>query len=102
MLVVAQPDRIAPVQAIAEKWDLTATPIGRVTDDGMYRATWGDQVVVEIPGQRLIEDCPVYTPEAREDEAIVRLRAERPAPRSTRPAPSAVLLSLLHYPPMQS
>src|SRR5947209_6842634 len=40
MLVVAQPDRIAQVQAIAEKWDLTATPIGRVTDDGMYRATW--------------------------------------------------------------
>src|SRR2546422_9452505 len=30
MLVVAQPDRIAQVQAIAEKWDLTATPIGRV------------------------------------------------------------------------
>src|SRR5256884_1411446 len=102
MLVVAQPDRIAQVQAIAEKWDLTATPIGRVTDDGMYRATWGDQVVVEIPGQRLIEDCPVYTPEAREDEAIVRLRAERPAPRSPLPAPAEVLLTLLDHPPIAS
>src|SRR2546428_452431 len=74
MLVVARPDRITQVQAIAEKWDLTATPIGRVTDDGMYRATWGDQVAVEIPGQRLIDDCPVYTPESREDDAIARLR----------------------------
>src|SRR3989449_8971631 len=102
MLVVARPDRVAQVQAIAEKWDLTATPIGRVTDDGMYRATWQDQVVVEIPGQRLIDDCPVYTPNAREDEAIVRLRSERPAPRSPLPAPAEVLLQLLDHPPIAS
>src|SRR5438874_5124737 len=93
MLVVARPDRIAQVQAIAEQWDLTATPIGRVTDDGMYRATWQDQVVVEIPGQRLIDDCPVYTPEAREDEAIARLRTVRPVPRSPLSAPGEVLLT---------
>ncbi len=95
MLVVARPERVAQVQAIAEKWDLTATPIGQVTDDGMYRATWQDQVVVEIPGQRLIDDCPVYTPEAREDEAIARLRTEGPAPRSPLPDPGEVLLTLL-------
>src|SRR5205809_5655256 len=34
MLVVAKPDRIAAAQAIAARWELTATPIGRVTDDG--------------------------------------------------------------------
>ena len=102
MLVVARPDRIAQVQAIAEQWDLTATPIGRVTDDGMYRATWHDQVVVEIPGRRLIDDCPVYTPEAREDEAIARLRTVRPAPRSPLPAPAEVLLTLLDHPPIAS
>src|SRR5207249_10681262 len=102
MLVVARPDRIAQVQAIAEQWDLTATPVGRVTDDGMYRATWQDQVVVQIPGQRLIDDCPVYTPDAREDEAIARLRAERPAPRSPLPAPAEVLLQLLDHPPIAS
>ncbi len=102
MLVVAKPDRIAQVQAIAEQWDLTATPIGRVTDDGMYRATWQDQVVVEIPGRRLIDDCPVYTPEAREDEAIARLRTVRPAPRSPLPGPAEVLLTLLDHPPIAS
>jgi len=101
MLVVARPDRVAQVQAIAEQWDLTATPIGRVTDDGMYRATWQDQVVVEIPGQRLIDDCPVYTPEAREDDAIVRLRAATP-PASRLPPPDAVLLRLLDHPPIAS
>src|SRR3989454_8487646 len=96
MLVVAQPDRIAQVRAIAEQWDLTATPIGRVTDDGMYRATWRDHVVVEIPGRRLIDDCPVYTPEAREDEAIARLRTATP-PASRLPPPDEVLLRLLDH-----
>src|SRR3989454_8649860 len=32
MLVVAKADRVADVQAIAAKWELEATPIGRVTD----------------------------------------------------------------------
>ena len=102
MLVVAKPDRIAEVKAIAANWELDATPIGRVTDDGMYRAKWGDHVVVEIPGQRLIDDCPVYHPDAREDEAIVRLRTERPSPLSPLPHPAEVLLRLLDHPPIAS
>jgi phosphoribosylformylglycinamidine synthase len=101
MLVVAKHDRVAQVQAIAAKWELSATPIGRVTGDGMYRCTWGDQVVVEIPGRPLVEDCPVYHPEAREDEAAARLRAERPAPRSPLP-PAEILLRLLDHPPIAS
>src|SRR5256714_4587472 len=43
MLVVAKADRVAQVEAIAAKWELGATPIGRVTDDGLYRATRGDR-----------------------------------------------------------
>ncbi|MGE5761839.1 MAG: phosphoribosylformylglycinamidine synthase subunit PurL, partial [Gemmatimonadota bacterium] len=95
MLVVARHDRVPQVQALAAKWELAATPIGRVTDDGMYRCTWGDQVVVEIPGRPLVEDCPVYHPDAREDEEAIRLRAERPAPRSPLPDVTATLLALL-------
>ena len=102
MLVVAQADSVTDVQAIAAKWELTATPIGRVTDDGLYRATWEEQVVVEIPGQRLIDDCPVYTPEAREDEAIVRLRGRRPDPGARVPDPADVLLQLLDHPAIAS
>jgi phosphoribosylformylglycinamidine synthase subunit PurL len=102
MLVVAKPDRIAEAQAIAARWELTATPIGRVTDDGMYRATWQDQVVVEIPGQRLIDDCPVYHPEPREDESIAYRRSQRPAPGSPLPAPADALLTLLDHPPIAS
>ena len=102
MLVVARADRVAQVQAIAAKWELDATPIGRVTDDGMYRCRWKDQVVVEIPGQRLVDDAPVYHPEAREDEAIARRRAERPDPRTPIPGPAETLLAMLDHPSIGS
>src|SRR3989475_1669497 len=101
MLVVAKADRVKEVQAIAAKWDLDATPIGKVTDDGMYRCTWQGKVVVEIPGQRLIEDCPVYYPEAKEDPAVANLRAATPhAARSH--APLEALLALLDSPSVAS
>jgi phosphoribosylformylglycinamidine synthase subunit PurL len=73
MLVVAEPARIAEIQAVCSKWELTATPIGHVTDDGMFRVRHHGQTVVAIPGQRLVEECPVYHPEARESEEA-RLR----------------------------
>jgi phosphoribosylformylglycinamidine synthase len=101
MLVVAKADRVPEVQAIAAKWELDATPIGRVTDDGMYRCTWGDHVVVEIPGRQLVEGCPVYYPEAKEDPAIARLREATPS--NTAPtAPSTALLALLDHPSIAS
>jgi phosphoribosylformylglycinamidine synthase len=101
MLVVAKADRVRAVQAIAAKWELDATPIGRVTADGMYRCTWGDEVVVEIPGRQLVEDCPVYYPEAKEDPAIALLREATPSnPAPT--APSTALLALLDHPSIAS
>jgi phosphoribosylformylglycinamidine synthase len=108
MLVVAQADRVAAVQAIAAKWELTATPIGRVTADGSYRARWRDQVVVEIPARRLIEDCPVYHPEAVEDPAVAERRTRRPASGGRGgaapepPEPGAALLALLDHPAVAS
>jgi len=101
MLVVAKPDRIKEIQAIAAKWELTATPIGKVTADGMYRCTWQGKVVVEIPGQKLVDDAPVYYPEAQEDPAVAKLRASTPhAARSY--TPSNALLTLLDHPSVAS
>src|SRR6059036_3808604 len=101
MLVVAKSDRVKEVQTIAAKWELTATPIGTVTDDGMYRCLWRGKVVVEIPGQRLVDDCPVYYPEAKEDPRIAELRASAPhAARSL--TPSDALLTLLDAPSIAS
>jgi phosphoribosylformylglycinamidine synthase len=73
MLVVAEPAQVARIQEVCAKWELTATPIGQVTGDGMFRVKHNGQTVVSIPGQRLVEDCPVYFPEAEESEEA-RLR----------------------------
>jgi phosphoribosylformylglycinamidine synthase II len=73
MLVVAEPGQVPEVQAVCAKWELTATPIGLVTDDGIFRVRHHGQIVVAIPGRRLVEDCPVYHPEAEESEEA-RLR----------------------------
>jgi phosphoribosylformylglycinamidine synthase len=75
MLVVATPDQVPQVQAVCAKWELTATPIGQVTDDGIYRVKHHGQVVVAIPAQRLVNDCPTYSPDAEESEEARRRRS---------------------------
>jgi phosphoribosylformylglycinamidine synthase len=76
MLVVAEPERVSEIQTVCAKWELTATPIGHVTDDGIFRVRHHGQTVVAIPGQRLLEDCPIYHPDAEEGEEA---RARRSA-----------------------
>jgi phosphoribosylformylglycinamidine synthase len=102
MLVVGKADRVKEVQAIAAKWELDATPIGRVTDDGMYRCLWQGKVVVEIPGRPLVDDCPVYYPEAKEDPRIAELRARQPVPGTGYLVPGDALLKILDDPSVAS
>jgi phosphoribosylformylglycinamidine synthase len=100
MLVVAEPGKVEAVRAACAKWELDATPIGHVTDDGMFRVRHGGRVVACIPGQRLVDDCPIYEPEAREAPEAAARRAARPAP-----APvdvGAALERLLDWPDIAS
>ncbi len=76
MLVVAHRGREAEVRAILSKWDLAAEVIGEVIAEPVYRVTEGDTIVAEFPGSRLVTECPRYTPEAREDEAVRALREQ--------------------------
>ena len=75
MLVVAKRGREADVKAILSKWDLSAEVIGEVIAEPVYRVTEGDRVVAEFPGSRLVTDCPVYHPDAKESQAVIDLRA---------------------------
>ena len=96
MLVVARYDRVAQVQEIAATWELEATPIGRVTDDGLYRIRHRDLVVVEIPGRGLIDECPTYRPRAEESEEAKERR--RRTPTRSAPDPASALRTLLDTP----
>jgi len=83
MLVVAEPHQVPAIQAVCRKWELDATPIGFVTDDGLFRVRHNGLTVAEIPGQPLVDDCPVYFPASREAPAAVARRKAKPslAPR---------------------
>ncbi len=74
MLVVARRGHERAVVDVLRKWDLEAAVIGEVIEEPVYRVTEGPRVVAEFPGTRLVTDCPVYEPEARESEAIRALR----------------------------
>jgi phosphoribosylformylglycinamidine synthase II len=100
MLVVAEPARVGAIKSICEKWELTATPIGHITDDGIFRVKHGGLVVAAIPGQRLVEDCPIYEPEARESDEVRRMREA--SPPSTPIEPREALERLLDAPNIAS
>jgi phosphoribosylformylglycinamidine synthase len=100
MLIVAEPEQVEAIRAVCQNWELDAVPVGRVTDDGMYRIRHDGLTVAEIPGQRLIDDVPIYRPEAREGDAA---RARRLAtPPARRPDIEADLLALLNEPALAS
>ncbi len=93
MLLVAEPGRVSEIQEVCARWELRATPIGQVTDDGIFRVRHQGLVVAAIPGQRLVDDCPIYHPEARESDTA---RARRTAPPPVNPpAPIEQALPLL-------
>jgi phosphoribosylformylglycinamidine synthase len=94
MLVVAEPGRVTEIEAVCAKWELDATPIGQVTDDGIFRVRHHGLVVAAIPGQRLVDDCPIYEPAAREaDEARARReRTPEGAPKTEIPGALELLL----------
>jgi len=101
MLVVAEPHRVAEIRAVCAKWELDATPIGHVTDDGLFRVRHGATVVAAIPGQPLVDDCPIYYPDARESDDVRRMRESTP-PRGTDVPPADALRRLLDAPNIAS
>jgi phosphoribosylformylglycinamidine synthase subunit PurL len=105
MLVVAKQGREDDVRAILGKWDLDAETIGHVTDTGRYVITENEVVVVDIPGEPLVNECPTYTREGRELPAIVRLREWTPDQLELRPEeddPTWTLRALLDAPTIAS
>jgi phosphoribosylformylglycinamidine synthase len=60
MLCVVEPERVAAVVAVCEKWEVNATAIGVVTDSGRLRVLDGGAVAGDLPVTALVDECPVY------------------------------------------
>src|SRR5438128_3095276 len=60
MLIVAKRGHEHDVVRIFEKWDLNASVIGEVTDDGFVRVFWHGEEVATIPVGPISTEAPVY------------------------------------------
>jgi phosphoribosylformylglycinamidine synthase len=96
MVAVVRPQMLDAVLAVCERWELHHAVVGEVTDTGLLRVLWDDEVVGEIPARLLTDECPRYTVEPRP-------RSE-PSPVADPVAPDAgdALLELLGSPNLRS
>jgi phosphoribosylformylglycinamidine synthase II len=92
MLAVVEPDQLAAVEAVCERWEVRCTVIGEVTDSRHLRVLHGDEVVGDMPVDALVDDCPLYDLAPEEPTAQIY-----PAPKRTLDSddPKEILLALL-------
>lgn len=60
MLLVVEQGHEEEVQEVFERWDIEATYIGQVTDDGVLRVYNGPEVAAEVPVKYLTDEAPTY------------------------------------------
>jgi phosphoribosylformylglycinamidine synthase subunit PurL len=95
MVAVVRPQMLAAVEALCERWELSRAVVGEVTDSGVLRAFWEDELVGEIPARFLTDECPRYeverAPRRRASNSLSLAQPEAPPLREA-------LLDLLSSP----
>ncbi len=76
MLIVAEPARVADIQAVCRKWDLEAAVVGRLTDDGIYRVRHRGEEVIAVPVDLLAEPPALERPIAEPAETAGEVSPE--------------------------
>ena len=113
MLLVVKRGRESEVERIFGKWDLHASHIGEVTDDGFLRVKNRGTVVAEIPNRALTDEAPVYRRPMEPPDYLAEVQrldlesldagaSTAPGGASIAPSSNAALLSLLASPTIGS
>ncbi len=74
MLLVARAGHEAAVQEVFARWDLQAVVVGRLTEDGVFRARWRGEEVCALPVSALTDAAPVYRRPAEEPDRLEELQ----------------------------
>jgi phosphoribosylformylglycinamidine synthase len=99
MLAVVEPERVAEVRTICEKWQTGSAEIGQVTDSGQVRILRDGEVVGEMPVEALVDGCPLYDLDPAEPEGWIYGNRATLAEGTT---PADELLALLSAPSIAS
>jgi phosphoribosylformylglycinamidine synthase II len=77
MLVVVERGKEASVLKVFEKWDLSCSEIGQVTDDGLLKFYMHGELEAEIPAYELVlgGGAPQYTREYKEPTYLAKVKA---------------------------
>ncbi|HVC82784.1 MAG TPA: phosphoribosylformylglycinamidine synthase subunit PurL [Chloroflexota bacterium] len=78
MLAAVEPDRLAAVEAVLDRWELPHAVIGRITDDGVVHMRAEGRTVVEVPVRLFTDACPAYELAGAEDEEVRQARETAP------------------------
>ena len=100
MLCVVEPECVAALMDVCERWEVLATPIGQVTDTGHLRVLNAGAVVADLPVHVLVDDCPLYDLDPIQP-AIAIYAPPEPVLTGSEP-PGEVLLALLASPNLAS
>ena len=100
MLCVVEPERVAAVMDVCERWEVLANPIGSVTSEDRVRVLNRGTVVADLPVHVLVDDCPLYDLEPIQPAIAVY---DAPDPVLGRDeSPGETLLALLGSPNIAS
>ena len=97
MLAVVEPRHLTDVLAVCERWELTASVIGEITDSATVEVSSAGEVVAEVGATALADEGPVYNRAMERPGWIEELHAADPgggAPESL----AGALLDLLGAP----
>ncbi|WP_037601092.1 phosphoribosylformylglycinamidine synthase subunit PurL [Streptacidiphilus rugosus] len=87
MCAVVEPEKVERFLAICEKWDVTATVIGEVTDGDRLEIFWHGEKIVDVDPRTVAHEGPVYERPYHRPSWQDALQADAPtAERLARPA----------------
>jgi len=100
MLCVVEPERVADVLGVCERWEILATPIGCVAEGDSFQVVDGGVAVADVPVSVLVADCPLYDLEPAPFGGA--LYDAPPAVLTGDESPAETLLALLRSPNLAS
>jgi phosphoribosylformylglycinamidine synthase len=71
MLAVVEPERVAEVIAVCEKWQTGGAEIGAIAEHDLVRVLRDGEVVGEMPVEALVDGCPLYDLSPAEPEGWI-------------------------------
>ncbi len=60
MLLIVEEDKIPELERIAQKYHLNWAVVGKMTEDGRFRAFYNGGVVADLPVSLIVDESPVY------------------------------------------